>query len=129
MGGSWMYSCCSLGCCFQDLFQIADSIFVFWTRRIETSALRWHHFVWKISWHQKRMVIVKRSYIVSIVWHKTRSMDAHKGTFTILKTILKWCLTFQHSYARVTLLSFYFQMSSLTEWNLVSPLTKCRCFS
>ena len=28
MGGSWPYSCCFVGCCFQDLFNIARSILV-----------------------------------------------------------------------------------------------------
>ena len=26
MGGRWLYSCCFVGCCFQDLFNIACSI-------------------------------------------------------------------------------------------------------
>ena len=28
MGGKWPYSCCFVGCCFQDLFNIARSILV-----------------------------------------------------------------------------------------------------
>ena len=28
MGGRWPYSCCFVGCCLQDLFNIARSIFV-----------------------------------------------------------------------------------------------------
>ena len=28
MGGRWPYSCCFMGCCLQDLFSIARSIFV-----------------------------------------------------------------------------------------------------
>ena len=28
MGGEWPYSCCFVGCCFQDLFNIAHSILV-----------------------------------------------------------------------------------------------------
>ena len=28
MGGKWLYSCCSVGCCLQDLFNIAHSILV-----------------------------------------------------------------------------------------------------
>ena len=28
IGGSWLYNCCFLGCCLQDLFNIARSIFV-----------------------------------------------------------------------------------------------------
>ena len=28
MGGRWPYSCCFVGCCFQDLFNIAHNIFV-----------------------------------------------------------------------------------------------------
>ena len=28
MGGSWLYSCCFVGCCFQDFFNIAGRILV-----------------------------------------------------------------------------------------------------
>ena len=28
MGGRWPYSCCFVGCCFQDLFDIVHSILV-----------------------------------------------------------------------------------------------------
>ena len=68
IGGMWLYSCCFLGCCFQDLFKTARSILVQFASSFSVSILL--ASMWCIH-----TVVVAQPQILNFIVNLITNMD------------------------------------------------------
>ena len=91
MGGSWPYSCCFVGCCFHDLFNIARSIFV----QLSSSFFSIH----LVSVH---VVHPYSSMNMTAAWKRLRFILSNRSDFHMINNL---SIAF-HAFACNVLMSF-----------------------
>ena len=91
MGGKWPFSCCFVGCCFQDLFNIAQSILVQFPSRF--------FFLHFVSIH---VVHPYSSIDTTAAWKKSCFILSDRSDFHMIDSLLIAVYTF----ARHILTSF-----------------------
>ena len=92
MGGWWLYSCYFVGCCLQDLFNIACSIFVLLLSSFSSISLVSVHVVHPYSTIDKTAAWKKLHFILSVrsVFHMTDSLliAVHAFASRVLMSVL-----------------------------------------
>ena len=122
MGGRWPYSCCFVGCCFQDLFNIAFSILVqfpssFFSLRL-VSIHMVHPYSWidtTAAWKKLRLILSNRSYFhmidnLSIAFHAFAShiLMAFSVDVTLLPRLVNLSTSFKEPPYSVEMSPFFY---------------------